>query len=144
MNTRGELAGCRLAHPPPGAERQAGNSQSWKTRGNLGPRNGILHQTARRLPVANQYFLGFWTVDNCQEGLSQGLAPQKRHMAHLRWRSHAHPGNPEAGTKKVIRCTAHLRRVHSPSTRSPKLLRPGKGTKCRPNRVCAFVEYLRT
>ena len=30
MNTRGELAGCRPAHPSPEAERQAGDSQSQK------------------------------------------------------------------------------------------------------------------
>ena len=37
--------------PPP--ERQAGNSQSQKARGNLGPRDGILYKTASKLPVAN-------------------------------------------------------------------------------------------
>ena len=40
-------------------ERQAGDSQ--KARGNLGPRDSILHQTVSRLPVANQVFLGPWT-----------------------------------------------------------------------------------
>ena len=45
------------------AERQEGNSQSQKARGNFGLRNGILHQTGRRLPVANHVFLGSWTVD---------------------------------------------------------------------------------
>ena len=34
--------------------------------------------------VANQEFLGFWTVDICQEGCSQTSAPQKRHTAHLK------------------------------------------------------------
>ena len=28
--------------------------------------------------------LGFWMVNICQEGCSQRLAPQKRHMPHLR------------------------------------------------------------
>ena len=28
-------------------------------------------------------------------------------------------------------------RPHSPNTSSPELLGPGKGTKCRPNRICA-------
>ena len=41
-----------------------------------------------RPPVANQVFLGSWTVDICQEGGSQRTAPQRRHMAHLRWHSH--------------------------------------------------------
>ena len=34
-NTRGELVGCTLVHPLPEAERQAGDSQSQKARGNL-------------------------------------------------------------------------------------------------------------
>ena len=53
------------------AERQVDDSQSQKARGNLGPRDGILHQTVSRLPVANQVFLGSWMVDICQEGCSQ-------------------------------------------------------------------------
>ena len=73
------------------AERQVGNSRSWKARGNLGLRDGILHQTVSRLPVANQVFLGSWMVDIHQEGRSQRSAPQRRHMAHLRWRSHCVP-----------------------------------------------------
>ena len=47
-------------------------------------------------------------------------------------------------TGEVIRCTAHLGRVCLPSTWSPELLGPEKGTKHRPNQICAFVEYLRT
>ena len=65
--------------PPPEAERQAGDSQSWKARDNLSPRDGILHQTVIRLPVTNEVFLGSWTVDICQEGHSQRLAAQRRH-----------------------------------------------------------------
>ena len=45
-----------------------GGSQSWKARGNLSPQDGIPHQTASRLPVANQVFMGSWTVDIRQEG----------------------------------------------------------------------------
>ena len=52
-----------LPIPPLEAERQVGYSQNWKARGNLSPRDGILHQTVSRLPVANQVFLGSWTVD---------------------------------------------------------------------------------
>jgi len=44
------------------AERQAGYNQSWKVRGNLDPRDSILHQTVRRPPVANEVFLRSWTV----------------------------------------------------------------------------------
>ena len=61
------------------AERQVGGSQSWKFRGNFGPRDGILYQTASRLQVANQVFLGPWSVDIHQEGRSQRSAPQRRH-----------------------------------------------------------------
>ena len=70
--------------PRPEAERQAGSSQSWKARGNIGPRDGILHQTVSRFPVTNQVFLGSQIVDICQEGRCQRSAPQRRHTAHLR------------------------------------------------------------
>ena len=80
-----------------------GNSQGWKARGNLGPRDSILYQTASRLPVANQVFLGSWTVDIRQEGCSLRSAPQRRHKAHLRRCSTAYPGNWAAGTREVIR-----------------------------------------
>ena len=86
-NTRGELASCGLAHSLLEAGMQAGNSQSWKVRGKLSPRDGIPYQTVSRLPVANQVFLGSWTVDICWEGRSQRSAPQRRHTAHLRQRS---------------------------------------------------------
>ena len=100
-NTRGELASCRPAHPP----LEAGGRQPEPERGKLGPREGIPYQTVSRLPVANQDFLGFWTVDILQEGRSQRLAPQKRHMAYLRWHTSCHPVNQVAGTGKVIRRT---------------------------------------
>ena len=103
-NTRGELASWGPAHPLPEAGRQAG-SQPELERGKLGPRDGIPYQTASRLPVANQDFLWFWTVDICQEGCSKRSAPQKRHTAHLRWCTCWHPGNPAAGTGEVIRHT---------------------------------------
>ena len=48
--------------PPEEADRQG--------RGNLGPRDGILHQIVSRLPVANQVFLGSWMVNICQKGHS--------------------------------------------------------------------------
>ena len=68
----------------PEAERKARDNQSQKVRGNLGPRDGILHHSVSRLPVANQIFLGSWTFDICQEGCSQRSAPQRRHLAQLR------------------------------------------------------------
>ena len=93
-NTRRELASSGPAHPLLETGRQAGDSQSWKARGKLGPRDSILYQTASRLPVANKVFLGSWTVDICQEGHSQRSAPQRRHTAHLRRCSHCTPRKP--------------------------------------------------
>ena len=111
--------------PPPEAEKQAGGSQSWKVRANLGPRDGTLYQTTTRLPVASQVFLGSWMVDTHQEGRSQRSAPQRRHTAHLRKLS----AHDRGGDK-----THHVPgRLYLPSTWLPELLGPGKSTKCRPN-----------
>ena len=84
-NSRWELAGCGRPRPMPEAERQARDNQSWKVRSNIGPSDGILHQTSSRLPVAIQVFLGSWTVDNLHESWNQRSAPQSRHTAHQRW-----------------------------------------------------------
>ena len=75
------------------AERQAGDIQSPKVRGDLGPRDSILHQTVSRLPVTSQVFLGSWRVDICQESHSQRSAPQRRHTAYLKWHSCGARGN---------------------------------------------------
>ena len=132
------------AHPSPEAGRQAANSQSQRERGKLGPGVGIFYQTASRLPVAKQVFLGSWTVAIQREGCCQRSCPQRRHTARLRQRSRCAQRKPNGWDGEVIRCTAHLGSVHWPSTWSPELLGPGKGTKRRPDRVCAFVEYPRT
>ena len=71
-------------------------------------------------------------VDIHQEGHSQ-RSPEETRGAPA-----AHPGNLAAGTGEVIRCTAQLGRGHSPSTWSPELLRPGKGTK----HLCGAPESL--
>ena len=76
------------------AERQAGDSQSQKARGNLEPRNGILHQTVSRLPVANHVSLGSWMVDICQEGHSLRLDTQRRYTALLGLCFYSAPGKP--------------------------------------------------
>ena len=137
-------AGQLLTSPLPTLQRQAGNSQSLKGRGKLGPRDGILYQTASRLPVANQFFLGSWTVDIHQEGRSQRSAPQKRHTVSLRRRtccvSRKQSGWDRGGNK------THPLPGESALSKHLvlELLGPRKGTKCKPNRVCAFVEYLRT
>ena len=92
-----------------------GDSQSWKARGKLSPRDGILYQTASRLPVANQVFLGSWTVDIHQEGHSQRSVPQRRHTAHLTWCT---PGTPRrlSGAGEVIKMHSPPGTVRSPST----------------------------
>ena len=76
---RASQGGANFLPQQPEAERQAGDSQGQKVRGNLSPRDSILCQTVSRLPVANQVFLGSWTVDICQEGCSQRSAPQRTH-----------------------------------------------------------------
>ena len=78
--------------PQPEAERQVGERQ--KARGNLGPRDSILHQIVSKLPVANQVFLRSWMVDICQEGHNQRSVPQRRDMAHLRQHSCGSPRKP--------------------------------------------------
>ena len=111
----------------PEADRQASDSQSRKASGNLSPRDGILHQTVSRLPVANQVFLGSWTVDIHQEGCSLRSGPQRRHTACLRWCSYGAPrkwsGWDRGGDK--MHHTPGI--VRSPSTWSPEFLRPGEG-----------------
>ena len=77
--------------------RQGGRrGQPEPERGNLSPRDSILYQTASRLPVANQDFLGFWAVDICQEGHSQRSAPQETH------------GTPETGAPAATQETELL------------------------------------
>ena len=89
-------------------ERQMCDSQSQKARGNLSPRDCILHQKVSRLPVANQVFLGSWMVDICQEGHSLRSAPQRRHTAHLRLHFRGTPRKLRGWDWEVIRRTTHL------------------------------------
>ena len=86
--------------PPEEADRQG--------RGNLGPSDGILHQIVSSLPFTNEDFPGSWVDDIHQDGLSQRSAPQRRHTAHLRQRSHGAPRNPRGWTREVIRRIAQL------------------------------------
>ena len=82
--------------PSPTGGREAGRRHPEPERGNLSPRDSILYQTASRLPVANQDFLGFWAVDICQEGHSQRSAPQETH------------GTPETGAPAATQDTELL------------------------------------
>ena len=54
--------------------------------GNRGPKEASYNKLQADF-IANQDFLGFWTVDIHWEGHRQRSAPQKRHMAHLRRRA---------------------------------------------------------
>ena len=85
-----------------------GDSQSRKARGKLGLRDGVLQQTVSRLPIANQVFLGFWTVDIRQEGRSQRSSPERRPIVHLRRQSRCAPRKPsgwDGGGDKMPRPT---------------------------------------
>ena len=73
--------------------RQAGGGQPELERGKLGPREASSTKLQAG-SIANEDFLGFWTVDICQEGHSQRLAPQRIHTAHLRPCSHGTPVKP--------------------------------------------------
>ena len=83
-----------MNQPIPHRRQGSGGRQPEPKRGKLSPRDSFPYPTANRLPVSNQDFLGFWTVDICQEGRSQRSAPQKRHTAHLRRRAHCAPRKP--------------------------------------------------
>ena len=103
--------------PSPSSDRQAsaaraGRGQSW-------PQRGIIYQTASRF-VANQDFLGFWTVNICLRRCA-GCTPRK-------------PSSRDGGGVKS-------QRPRSPNTWSPELLGHGKGTKRRLNRVRASEDY---
>ena len=100
---------------------QAAGRQPEPERGNLRPRDSILYQTASRLPVANQVFLGSWMVDICQEGHSQRSAPQRRYMAQLRRCFHcaprggdkmSHPDRKSVLTKHLVACAAQTWEGH--------------------------------
>ena len=61
--------------------------------GNRGPKEASYNKLQADF-IANQDFLGFWTVDIHWEGHRQRSAPQKRHMAHLRRRACCTPRKP--------------------------------------------------
>ena len=111
-------------------------------------KTGILHQTVSKLPVANQIFLGFWTVDIYWEGHSQRSAAQKRQTAHLKRARPLPPRKPsgwDRGGDKTRLCSPSIwslgraqnagptESVASWSTRDPETerLRPGKCTQPR-------------
>ena len=70
-----------LTSPSPAGDRQARTARA--RGGNHSPREASSAKLQAG-SVANQDFLGFWTVDIRREGSSQRSTPQKRHTAHLR------------------------------------------------------------
>ena len=133
--------------PSPPRGREAGcDSQSQKARGccNLRPIDGIFHQTVNRIPAANHVFLRSRMVDIHQESHSLRSALQRRHMAHLRGRSHGSPRKLSSWDQGGDKTHHPPGTVRSPRIWLPELLGPGKGTKHTSNRVCAFMKYPRT
>ena len=55
-----------------------------------------------------------------------------------------HLGNQVAKLGEAIKIHDLPGTMYLPNTCLPELLRPGKGTKPTPNRVCALAEYPRT
>ena len=68
---------------PISRQRQAGRGHPELKTGTLSPREASSTKLQAGF-IANQDFLGFWTVDIHREGHSPRSAPQKRHTAHLR------------------------------------------------------------
>ena len=130
--------------PFPTRDRKAGGGQPELERGNLGPReaSSTKLQAGSQLLTKTYWDSGLLTYARRVAARDQLLRRDTRHTCdgHAR----CHPGNQAAGTGEVIKRTPHLGRLCSPSTWSPELLGLGKGTKRRPNQVCAFVEYPRT
>ena len=81
----------------PSPTREGRQEQSEPERGNHGPREASSTKLQTGF-IANQEFLGFWTVDIGREGHSQRSAPQQGHTAHLGRCVHGTPQNRVAGT----------------------------------------------
>ena len=145
--------------PSPATDREAGRRQPQPERGNLGPRDSILYQTASRLPGAkSSWDPGQLTSAGRVAARDQLPRGDTRHT----WDSTSavHPGNQAAGTGEVIRHIAspgesaltkhlvtwaawtwegHKTQAHPslrlcgvPEEPEPEWLRPGKGTQPRP------------
>ena len=137
LSTR-ELAGCALA----GDREACGGSQSQK--GAISAPEGHPLQNCKQAPICLPRLLGILGGWHPPRESQQGSAPQKRHMAYLR-RAHLLPPRKPSGWVGGGDKTHHTWGwLCSPSTWSPELLGPRKGTRGRSNRVWAFVEYLRS
>ena len=114
-----ELGCCRPTHPPPVTGRWG---QPEPEGGNPGTREALSTKLQAGF-IANQDFLGFWMVNICLRRCP-GCTPRK-------------PSGRDGGGDRS-------QWPPSPNIWSPKLLRPGKGTKRRSNGVCSSEDYLNT
>ena len=116
---RAEVAGCGPAHPQPEAGRRG---QPELEGGNCVQREASSTKLQAGF-IANQDFLGFWTVNIRREDHRQRSPPhhhQKRHMAHLRrctcctprkpssWDGGGDKSQPSTGGDSTRRAPGHL------------------------------------
>ena len=130
-NTKGEQASCHTGPSLPRGRKAGERQPEPEGKGLLQsqPQGPHLPQTVSRLPVANHVFLRSWSIDLCQECHSLRSASQRRHRDAWDCALTAHLGNRGARTGEVNKMNCPPGTVCSPSTQSPDLLRPGKGTK---------------
>ena len=123
----------------PAVGREAGGRQPQLERGKLGPREASRTklQAGTRSLTKTSWDSG--RVTSAWRITSRDQFPGETHGTGD-GRAGCHPGDRAAGIREVVRRSPHLGRLRSPSTWSPELLGPGKGTKRRPSPVCAFVE----
>ena len=133
-----------VSWPIPHWRQGGGRGQPELERGKLGPReaSSTKLQAGTQLLIKPPWDSGWLT--SARRVAARDQLPRKDIWHTGDGRTRCHPGNRAAGTREVIRHIPHLGRQHSPTTCLPELLRPGKGTKRRPNRVCPFVDNLRT
>ena len=133
---------CTLknAEPHPQRQRQMRDSQSWKARGccNLSPRDRIFHQLKAGSHLLTSFFWNPGQLTSARDQLPRG------DTAYLGLCSCAESGKPSCGGLEGERDAWPTWMVHSPSTWSAELLRPGKGTKRTARLVCTPVEHMRT
>ena len=124
-------------HSPPEAERQASDSRSWKARDccNLDLR---LASSTKLWAGSQLLTMSSWDPKQLTSARRVGAWDQ------LSRGDMAHRGKWAAETGEVIKTHGPPGTVCLPSTWLPELLGPGKGTKHKPNRVCALVGCPRT
>ena len=116
----------------PAVGREAGGRQPQLERGKLGPREASSTklqagtQSLTKTSWDSGQLTSAWKITSRDQFLEETHSTGDG-------RAGCYPGNPVAGIWEVRRCSPYLGRLRSPSTWSPELLGPGKGTKRRPN-----------